>query len=71
MYNNQIADSLSQKYGREALILYCKMEADNNRMLDEDFKKRNLDGLSNDFAYDAEWWEKKHQELTKDLNKII
>lgn len=39
MYNTEIAEHLFKKYGDEKFIIYCQMESDKNKLIDEDLKK--------------------------------
>lgn len=41
MYNTEIAEHLFKKYGDEKFIIYCQMESDKNKLIDEDLKKEN------------------------------
>jgi len=66
MYNKDVADALLEKYGKESLLIYSKMEAERNKLMSDDFKERQTE---NDFSYDAEWWENKYNELLKTSSK--
>jgi hypothetical protein len=67
MYNNRIAEMILQKYGKDSLIIYCKIECFKSKMIDDEL--REIQGYQpSDFNYDAEWWNNKYKELTNDIN---
>lgn len=67
MYNKEIVSLLTRKYGEINLMLYCQMESDKNKLINIDFKLRNLDDGPNNFEYEAQWWENKYNELKNKL----
>ena len=67
MYNEEIAKELKDKYGKDAILLYCKMESLKNRRQSEQLKSANVENWPNEFDYEASWWENKLKELESEL----
>lgn len=63
MFNEQIAQEIVKKYGREAAILYCKMESFKCRKQALELEKDRVKGWPNEYQHDADWWENKFNEL--------
>jgi hypothetical protein len=63
MINNQLVKELIAKYGEATITVYCKIEADKNRLASKDFKTSNPND-PNEYEYEAQWWENKYKELT-------
>jgi len=61
MYNEEIAKELKDKYGKEAILLYCKMESFKNRKQAEQLKSPN------EFEHEINWWENKLKELESEV----
>lgn len=63
MYNEEIAKELLEMYGKDATLLYCKMESLKNRRQAEQLKSASVENWPNEFEYEASWWENKLKEL--------
>ena len=63
MFNQELAEEIVKKYGRESAILYCKMESFKNRKQAIDLEKSRVKGWPNEYKHEADWWENKFNEL--------
>lgn len=67
MINNQLVKELISKYGEATITIYCKIEAEKNRIASREFKAVNPKE-PNEYEYEAQWWENKYKELTINNN---
>jgi hypothetical protein len=67
MYNEDVAKELLKTYGKDATLLYCKMESLKNRRQAEQLKSANIENWPNEFEYEASWWENKLKELESEI----
>jgi hypothetical protein len=68
MYNQEIVNILKEKFGERDVIIFCQIEAIKNSMIAKDMKEKGVSEYQSiDFEYDAQWWERKYQELKQNL----
>lgn len=60
MLNTQIADTILQMYGKDALVIYCKIQSMISHKMDEELGENHE---PSDYDYDAQWWNNKYEEL--------
>ena len=61
MYNNKIAEVLRKTYGDEKFKIYCEMQVERNKLINEELKK--LEGDQSDSGYETYFWQTKLDEL--------
>ena len=62
MFNKDVFEKMSEKFGKERMPLICEIMEYMFHLGDEDTKKR---GLSSDFSHDRDWWKAKYEEILK------
>lgn len=67
MFNLEIEKNLIEKFGKADYITFCKLEAEKNKLLLKDYKERNMQSWCYDCSFDAEWYEKRFNELNEKL----
>lgn len=60
MFNKDVFEKMSEKFGKDKMPLICKAFEYMFELGDEDVRKR---GLSSDFDHDRDWWKAKREEL--------
>lgn len=63
MFNEELANKIIAEHGRQAAIIYCKIEAMKNRELSIELQERKINNFPDEFKYEADWWENKGREL--------
>lgn len=62
MYNEELANKIVTEHGRQAAMIYCKIEAMKNRELSIELQERKLN-FPDEYKHEADWWENKYKEL--------
>lgn len=73
MYNEMIVKHLVDKYGTDATVRYCKLHSESCELI-HDYRKANGDRPYEyyaDYAYDAQWWKQKGEQLQKEYNEAV
>ena len=69
MNNSEIELELIAKFGLERTIAYCEINAFMYNLLYEDIMEEQPEmNLNFAFDYERDWWQDKHDELTKRLS---
>lgn len=66
MYDNQIAEVLRKTYGDDKFKIYCEMQIERNKLVDQELRK--LEGETNDSNYETYFWKTKLDELLNEPN---
>ena len=67
MFNEQLTDKIIKQHGRQAAIIYCKIEAMKNRELSLELNERRIEDWPDEYKHEAEWWENKYKQLEKEI----
>lgn len=65
MFNEELTQKILAEHGRQAAMIYCKIEAMKNRHMSVELIERNIQGWPDEYKYEADWWENKYKELEK------
>jgi esterase/lipase superfamily enzyme len=63
MFNEELANKIVAQHGRQAAMIYCKIEAMKNRHMSVELNERNIPDWPDEYKHEADWWEKKYKEL--------
>ena len=63
MFNEELTQKILAEHGRQAAMIYCKIEAMKNRHMSVDLQERNIQDWPDEYKYEAYWWENKYKEL--------
>lgn len=66
MYDNQIAEVLRKTYGDEKFKIYCEMQIERNKLIDQELRK--LENEPSDADYETYFWKRKLNELLNEPN---
>jgi hypothetical protein len=67
MFNEELTQKILAEHGRQAAMIYCKIEAMKNRHMSVDLQERNIQDWPDEYKYEADWWENKYKELEAQL----
>lgn len=63
MFNQELVDKIVAEHGRQAAMIYCRVEVMKNRELSVELQERNIKDWPDEYKYEADWWENKYKEL--------
>lgn len=67
MFNEDLTNKIVAEHGRQAAMIYCKIEAMRNRQLSVELQNRNIKDFPDEYKYEADWWENKYKELEEQV----
>jgi hypothetical protein len=67
MFNEELTQKILAEHGRQAAMIYCKIEAMKNRHMSVDLQERNIKDWPDEYKYEADWWESKYKELEEQV----